>query len=128
VVLIKIKIASYSHPGCNCPAGFEGDHCEYLEGNSPSSAALGAPGSTGKYKGNKGSVILGLAITTIVLLIIVTLIVMRRSLSGKDEAFNIDSHPVEDTVVDPSEPIPSEVEGDVTGDGFDTDLKTVEIL
>jgi LPXTG-motif cell wall-anchored protein len=89
---------------------------------------LGAPASTGNDKGNKGSVILGLAITTIALLIIVTLIVMRRSLSGKDEEFTIDSQPADANVVDSSEPIPSEVEDDMTRDGPDNDLKTVEIL
>mmetsp|Transcript_9759 Transcript_9759/g.12087 ORF Transcript_9759/g.12087 Transcript_9759/m.12087 type:complete len:438 (+) Transcript_9759:166-1479(+) len=29
------KDGSLDHPGCNCPDGFEGDHCQYLLGEAP---------------------------------------------------------------------------------------------
>mmetsp|Transcript_37324 Transcript_37324/g.90663 ORF Transcript_37324/g.90663 Transcript_37324/m.90663 type:complete len:670 (-) Transcript_37324:63-2072(-) len=34
------------HPGCNCPDGFEGEHCEFIKGNQPTPG--GGP-STGSF-------------------------------------------------------------------------------
>ncbi len=35
VFFMKFVLASCRHVGCECNQGFEGEHCEYIEGQSP---------------------------------------------------------------------------------------------
>jgi hypothetical protein len=43
----------YRPPGCSCPKGFAGDHCEYLEGKEPGAK----PSGGGSVPSGEGSVV-----------------------------------------------------------------------
>jgi hypothetical protein len=77
----------YSHPGCNCPTGFNGNHCEFIEGQEPTQApeavsANAAASQKGVFKQNEGLVI-GLAIAWLALVAIIGTTLVRRLMRKK---------------------------------------------
>ena len=85
------------HPGCTCPDGFAGDHCEFLEGNVPDGGSAGATAAENQSpnndvknpSGSSGSKTRGLAIAVVVLLVaafaITALVTVRQRKQGKDD-------------------------------------------
>ncbi len=118
----------FRHPGCTCPEGFKGPHCEFLESQEA------APASTQvevEVKSNDGRVIV-LAVALLGLVAVVGGTLLKRHFSGIEK----DTGAVKE---DPSSPT-SDDSGMVTEETVDMqspgtslehiekDLQTVEII
>jgi hypothetical protein len=154
--LLVFPSSFHRHPGCQCPAGFNGAHCEFLDtpATSPPAGAPATSATSGiddegePYNPNEGLVI-GLAVTFVALAAIVMFAVIKRMMhsrgvaeSAKDVA-SVDEEgvapPADDASATPateasetSGPTPFEAEETVFDDlGASPekgDLETVEII
>jgi hypothetical protein len=68
-----------SHPGCNCPDGYEGEHCEFIKGKQPSTGGTSTGPFTSSTTSNDDSKNLkvGIAVSLFVVAAIGGLLVMR---------------------------------------------------
>jgi hypothetical protein len=74
----------YSHPGCNCQTGFNGDHCEFLDTPEPTAApgVVANAAQTNATSPNEGLVI-GFAVALLALAAIIGTAVFRHLMSKK---------------------------------------------
>lgn len=126
-----------SHPGCTCPDGFVGEHCEYLEGSENASelsndASNGSDGGSVRTEKRGG----GLIVVLIILIVVLAGLIgwsLYRKRSGKE--IESESPPIPEpepmqsnTNIAP----PTDESSDMTMSDASTagtkDLQTVEII
>ena len=128
-----------SHPGCKCPDGFVGEHCEYLEGSENASEASNAAAATngsgaGSIRSEKrgGGLIVVLIILIVVLAGLIGLSVYRKKRSGKEFESQSPPIPEPEPMHSDTNIAPTDESSDMTMSDASTattkDLQTVEII
>ena len=79
-IYICIYCIHYSHPGCDCPADFAGEHCEFS--TAPVEAITGSGGGGGK--GSTGVVIFAVVFAAVIVVVVGAMMYHRRYVHGKE--------------------------------------------
>ena len=133
-MILTIPLALQTHtlhfrfPGCICPDGFKGPHCEFLEGTATS------PASTSTSTNKSGGLVIVLAVAMLLMAVLVAVTLLKKRWSGIERDTGLtkqkpstpsseDSGMVTEETVDMQSP-------GVTVDPLEKDLQlqTVEII
>jgi hypothetical protein len=132
------------HPGCICPEGFAGDHCEFLEGNVPDTSgsatdtdnqSSNAANNSSIESGNHNSgLIIGICVVLVAILATgaIALVVIREQKQGKEDII-VETNISPTAETEPSAPFShdSDVQETITdfpGIKEDKTMQTVEIV
>ena len=106
------------HPGCTCPDGFAGDHCEFLDGNVPdggsgaTAAENQSPNDADISSGNKNhGLAIGVTVCLVAIFAISALVIVRQRKQGGKEDFSVNTSNISFSAeTEPSRPVWSDSE------------------